>query len=81
MVKTNHFDGFGFSFIQIAAVLKKIFPLCRRLVWDGVPYVQECAATLITQDDFFDLRHARKRAPSLLLPQPSTTPMPFPSVP
>jgi hypothetical protein len=32
MVKSNGFDGFEFSFIQIARLLKKIFRLGRRLV-------------------------------------------------
>jgi hypothetical protein len=32
MVKINHFDGFGFNFIQIARLLKKIPPAWRRLV-------------------------------------------------
>jgi hypothetical protein len=38
MVKTNRFGGFEFSFIQIARLLKKIFPLRRRLVWKDLPY-------------------------------------------
>jgi hypothetical protein len=32
MVKVHGFDGFRFSFIQIARLLKKIFPFRGRLV-------------------------------------------------
>jgi hypothetical protein len=34
MIKTHRFDGFRFSFIQIARLLKNIFRCCRRLVWE-----------------------------------------------
>jgi hypothetical protein len=41
MVKTNRFDGFGFSFIQIASLLKRIFPFYRRLLSRAIrPYKQ-----------------------------------------
>ena len=32
MVKTNRFDGFGLSFIQIARLLKRILPFSGRLL-------------------------------------------------
>jgi hypothetical protein len=48
IVQTNRFDGFGFSFIQIARLLKKIFPPRRRLVLgEMIPLFKEevCASS------------------------------------
>jgi len=68
MVKTNRFDGFGFSFIQIAHLLKKIFPPRGRLVGQMFPHFKEggmsfnkskrfvCAAFLLYQR----YRHSQK---------------------
>jgi hypothetical protein len=39
MLKTNPFDGFKFSFIQIARLLKKIVRRYHRLVWYDFPYI------------------------------------------
>jgi hypothetical protein len=40
MIKTHRFDGFRFSFIQIARLLKNIFRCCRRLVREFSFFIQ-----------------------------------------
>ena len=59
MLKTNPFDGFKFSFIQIARLLKKIVRRCPRLVWCDFPCIFQVQDVSFELDKIFCRRSRR----------------------